>query len=70
MRNAHLQLYQEFIRAKANNVQQRPRAKTPPTLESTHGGNYEGRKSYNMRDFSKLDDDEQAQALIDMGIVK
>ena len=49
---------------------QKEKAKIPPKLESTQGGNTSNRKTYNMRDFGQLDDDAQAQALIDMGIVK
>lgn len=41
----------------------------PPQLESTQGGNASSVRTYNMRDFGQLDDDAQAQALIDMGIV-
>lgn len=52
-----------------NKPVQRTRAKTPPTLESTRGGNVVKGRIYNMRDFGKLDEDAQVQALIDMGIV-
>ena len=45
------------------------RVKTPPILESSRGGNFEGRKSVNLKTFGELDDDAQARALIDMGIV-
>ena len=48
---------------------QRTRAKVPPQLESTQGGNASNRKNYNMRDFGNLDEDAQVQALMDMGIV-
>ena len=50
-------------------AQKTPRAKVPPQLESTQGGNAGNHKVYNMRDFGNLDADEQAQALMDMGIV-
>ena len=52
-----------------NQPVQRTRAKTPPTLESTQGGNSNNRKVYNMREFGNLDEDAQVQALMDMGIV-
>lgn len=46
-----------------------PKAKVPPRLEGTQGGNNTNGKTYNMREFGQLDDDAQAQALMDMGIV-
>ena len=69
VRNAHLQLLQEFRASKVKNVQSRPKVKKPPVLESTRGGNYDGVKNYNMKEFSRLDEEGQVQALIDMGIV-
>ena len=68
------EFYRQFRGSKAQNKRpvqsmQRTRAKTPPKLESTRGGNVINSKVYNMRDFGNLDADEQAQALIDMGIV-
>lgn len=68
-------VYKRFQSEKLRNAQnvqapaQRTRAKMPPTLESSRGGSYDGRKNINFRDFGELDDDAQAQALIDMGIV-
>jgi len=54
----------------AAQVKQTPRVKRqPPKLESTQGGSTGGRRTYNMREFSQLDDDAQARALIDMGLV-
>ena len=47
----------------------RKRAPVPPTLESTRGGGYEGRRNVSMKDFRNFDPDAQAQALMDMGIV-
>ena len=49
---------------------QTPRVtKQPPKLESTQGGSTGPRRTYNMREFSQLDDDAQARALIYMGLV-
>ena len=62
--------YREFLSDRAKSKQTRtPRPKRPPMLESTRGGNYDSRKSFNVRDFGQLDDDAQARALMDMGIV-
>ena len=66
------EFYRRFRAYKAqaqNKPVARTRAKTPPTLESTQGGSQNNRKTYSMREFGQLDDDAQAQALIDMGIV-
>jgi len=66
------EFYRQFRASKAqtqNKPAVRTRAKTPPTLESTQGGNANNRKTYNMREFGNLDADAQAQALMDMGIV-
>ena len=45
------------------------RAGRPPVLESTRGNNYEGRRAVNLQNFGEMDDDEQANALMRMGIV-
>ena len=61
--------FREFLGERAKSTQSRtPRAKTPPTLERSRGGSYDNRKSFNVREFGQLDDDAQAQALMDMGI--
>ena len=54
---------------KQQHVSPHSRAARPPVLESTRSGNAEGRKSFNLKDFGALDADEQAKALMDMGIV-
>ncbi len=59
--------YREFQQSKAGTV--KPRAKKPPTLESTRGKSYDGGGHVNMRNFGDMDIDRQAQALIKMGIV-
>lgn len=70
--------HQTFQQAQAQATQQTqatqqqtqtPKTKIPPKLESSQGGNTTNRKTYDMRNFGQLDDDAQAQALIDMGIV-
>ncbi len=48
--------------------QPRQRPAKPPVLEGTQGG-YQGKKTYNVKQFGELDNDQQAQALMDMGIV-
>ena len=65
------QMYQIYKNSKTQNKPsiQRTRAKMPPRLESSQGGNSSNRRSYNMRDFANLDEDGQVQALMDMGIV-
>ena len=45
------------------------RASRPPVLESTRGNDYGGYRRMNMREFSDMDNDEQASALMRMGIV-
>lgn len=70
--NAWREFYRIFKTSKSqsqNRTQQRSRRETPPTLESTRGGYSNNKKSVNMRDFGKMNEDEQVQALIDMGIV-
>lgn len=46
-----------------------PRASRPPILESTRGNDYGGSRRMNMSAFSDMDNDEQASALMRMGIV-
>ena len=43
--------------------------RVPPVLESTRGNNYAGRASIRAEDFAGLTDDEQAAALMNMGVV-
>ena len=57
--------YREFQQSKAA----RPRAQKPPTLESTRGNSYEGSGSVNLRNFGEMDLDQQARALMKIGIV-
>ena len=45
------------------------RIPNPPILESTRGNNYAGRPSIKARDFAGMTDDEQAAALMNMGVV-
>ncbi len=52
-----------------NVIKPRQKVSAPPVLEGTQGGNYNTRKTINIRDFSQMDSDQQAQALMDMGIV-
>ena len=47
----------------------RPRTDRPPVLESTRGNDYGGRRTVNLHDFGYMDADEQAQALMRMGLV-
>lgn len=74
--------YMEYQRERGNNSRQpmgrsgygmparsRRRASSPPVLESTRGNDYGGRRSINMRNFSEMDDDGQAAALMRMGVV-
>ena len=63
-------LYKEFQRTKISQTQaQKSRVKKPPVLESTRGGNSDGGRSINLRSFGEMDNDEQIQALMDMGYV-
>lgn len=54
--------------AQKNIVKPRQKVSVPPVLEGTQGG-YQGKKTYNVKQFGELDSDQQAQALMDMGIV-
>jgi len=66
------EFYRQFRASKAqsqNKPVSRPRAKMPAPLESTRGGNNDGKRIVNMKDFGNLDEDAQVQALMDMGIV-
>ena len=65
------ELYKQFRASKTPKPApvQRTRAKTPSPLEGTRGGSNEGRRIVDVRNFGNLDEDAQAQALIDMGIV-
>lgn len=49
-------------------TQPRQRPSKPNVLEGTQGG-YQGKKTFNVKQFGELDSDQQAQALMDMGIV-
>ena len=72
VQNVWSEFYRQFQNSKTqaqNRPVQRTRAKTPPILESTQGGNSGNKRSYNMREFGNLDEDAQVQALMDMGIV-
>ena len=42
---------------------------TPPVLESTRGNEYSGRRRVNLQTFGDMDNDEQASALMSMGVV-
>ena len=57
--------YREFQQTKAT----RPRAQRPPTLESSRGKSYDGSGSVNLRGLGEMDSDQQARALMRMGIV-
>lgn len=53
-------------------AQQKPRISRipkPPVLESTRGNSYAGRPSIRAKDFADMTDEEQAEALIKMGVV-
>ena len=52
-----------------NGYNRKARPQRPPLLESSQGGNYEGRRAVNLRDFGDMDDEDQAAALIKMGLV-
>lgn len=54
---------------KAINAQRMRRIPNPPILESTRGNNYAGRPSIKASDFAGMTDDEQAAALMNMGVV-
>lgn len=45
------------------------RAAKPPVLESTRGNDYSGRRKVNLETFGDMDSDEQASALMSMGLV-
>lgn len=45
------------------------RAARPPVLESTRGNDYGGRRRMNLQSFGDMDSDEQASALMRMGLV-
>lgn len=60
--------YREFQQSKAVSV--KPRAKKPPTLESSRGKSYDGAGGVNLRNFGDMNDEQQAQALIKMGLVR
>ncbi len=53
----------------AMNAPRMRRVSTPPVLESTRGNNYAGRTSIRAEDFAGMTADEQAQALMNMGVV-
>ena len=57
--------YREFQQSKAA----RPRAQKPPTLESSRGKAYDGAGSVNLRELGEMDSDQQARALMRIGIV-
>ena len=75
--------YGEYQRERSGNRQPRYEARTarypqpntaarrskPPVLESTRGNDYGGRKRINLETFGDLDSDEQASALMRMGLV-
>ena len=75
--------YSEYQRERGGNRQPRYDAQTarypqnysgarranPPVLESTRGNDYGGRKSMNLSAFGDMDSDEQASALMRMGLV-
>ena len=63
------EFYRLFKADKAPKPIPKTKPKMPPTLESSRGGNNDGRRTFDLRNFGKLDDDAQAQALIDMGLV-
>ena len=46
-----------------------PRRAKPPVLESTRGNDYSGRRRVNLQSFGDMDNDEQATALMNMGLV-
>lgn len=46
-----------------------PRASRPPILESTRGNDYGGSRKMDMQAFRDMDNDEQANALMRMGLV-
>ena len=53
----------------AMNAPRMRRVSMPPVLESTRGNNYGGRASIRAEDFAGMTADEQAQALMNMGVV-
>lgn len=66
--------YREFLSERGRLTPQPKQAapvkpKNPPVLESTRGNNYEERKGIDMRDFRRMNADEQADALIKLGLV-
>ena len=61
-------LQQQQAQQQAIRPQPRQRPVKPPVLEGTQGG-YQGKRTYNVKQFGELDNDQQAQALMDMGIV-
>lgn len=75
--------YSEYQRERSGNRQPRYEAQTsrypqtysgarrpkPPVLESTRGNDYGSRRSMNLQAFRDMDNDEQASALMRMGLV-
>lgn len=58
--------YKEFRQGRTAN---RPRSQKPPVLEGSNGRNYTGPRRMNLERFGELDTDEQADALMKMGLV-
>lgn len=85
VQQAMLGLYQDYQNFKhskqnASQVQQQPstqvtpqrqktRATPPPLLESTRGNNYAGKHTVDLKTFGQMSSDEQAEALIELGLV-
>ena len=69
--------YGEYLRERGRNSQgynrmpshNTNRASRPPVLESTRGNDYGSRRSMNLQAFGDMDNDEQASALMRMGLV-
>ena len=61
--------YQEFRQKKAQAAPKPRRVSSPAVLEGSQGSGYGGMRRVNARDFGSMTPDEQAQALIKMGVV-
>ena len=61
--------YNEFRQKKAQSAPKPRRESSPAVLEGSQGSGYGGMRRVNARDFGSMTPDEQAQALIKMGVV-
>lgn len=70
-------LYREFRQAKQSarpkpanqGIRQIPRRPAPAPLESSQGSTYTGKPPFSAKDFGRMDEDQQADALMKLGLV-